>query len=54
MALEEFSIGQLLDFLNQGLIDMIIKNVARDSIGGWWHINLLTLFYKIMANALAL
>ena len=44
---------KLLEFLNQHLINFIPKNVARDIIWGWHPITLLSIAYKIMANALA-
>jgi hypothetical protein len=37
-----------------GLIKLIPKNVARDSIGRWHPITLLSVAYKIMAKAMAL
>jgi hypothetical protein len=54
LAIEVFSFGCLFEFLNQGMVRLIPKNVARNSIGGWWPITFLIVAYKIMAKALAL
>nr|KUM49997.1 hypothetical protein ABT39_MTgene3225 [Picea glauca] len=35
LASEVFASGRLSEFLNQGLIKLIPKNAARDTIGGW-------------------
>lgn len=42
MASEVFASGCLSEFINQGLIKLIPKNVAIDSIGGWRPITSLT------------
>lgn len=35
LASEDFASGRLSEILNQGLINLIPKNAAMDSIGGW-------------------
>jgi hypothetical protein len=41
----------LLESINQGLIKIILKNVASDTIEQWKPINLLSVAYKIIAKA---
>jgi len=50
---EVFMTGRMSQFLNQGLIKLININAARDTIGGWRPITLLSVAYKIMAKAMA-
>ena len=38
------------EFLNQGLIKLILNNAARDFIGGWWLIILLSVTNIMSAN----
>jgi hypothetical protein len=54
LVVEVFSFEMLIESLNQGLITLIPKNVARDTIGGWRPITLLNVAYKIMAKVVAL
>jgi hypothetical protein len=46
MAKEAFSLGTLIEFVNQGLIIIISKKVGKDSIEGWRPITL-SVLYKI-------
>jgi len=50
---EVFSIGCILESLNQELINIIPKNTTRYSIGGWRMITLLSVPYKIVAKDLS-
>ena len=52
MAYEVFTISQDLEFLNQVLIKSILKELSKDSIGGWLPMTFLTTTYKIMAKEL--
>lgn len=54
MVVEAFSTGCLTKTLNQGLINLMPKNVARDTLGGWHPITPLTVSYKIMAKEIVL
>jgi hypothetical protein len=54
LAFEVFASCHLSKFLNMGLVKLIPKNVAIDSIGGGWSVTLLIVVSKIMAKVLAL
>ena len=54
MDSESFSTRCLIEFINQGLIMLIPNNSLGDTIEGWRSITLLSIAYKIMANAMAL
>jgi hypothetical protein len=54
MAKEVFCYGKLPEFLNKGLIKLIPKTAAKDSIRGWFPIALLSVSYKILEKAVSL
>ena len=49
LDLEAFSIGCLMYSINLGWINLILNNVSKYTIWGWWPINLLSVYYKITA-----
>jgi hypothetical protein len=54
MANEAFFPGTLRTSINQALIILISKNVAKDTIWGWGAITLLNVSYSILVKVLAL
>jgi hypothetical protein len=54
MAKETFSQEKLSEFLNQGLIKLIPKNVFKHSNSVWHLILLLSVSYKILAKAMVM
>lgn len=49
-----FSSGGLIEYINQGLTNIILKNAHRDTIESWRLITLFSVAYKIMSKEMAL